>query len=67
MTLEGAIKHYEENAGRSERKAKYNRNHGGYVHEAEARICEKEAKEYRQLAEWLKELQAYRKERNENA
>ena len=47
----------------NEKKAVRYHKHGGYVYEAEARECEKCANEHRQLAEWLRELQAYRKEK----
>ena len=63
MTLEEAIEHADETAKDNEKKAIRCRKHGGYVFEAEARACEKCANEHRQLAEWLRELQAYRKER----
>ena len=63
MTLEEAIEHAENAAKNNEKKAVRFRKHGGYVFEDEARECEKCANEHRQLAEWLKELQAYRKDR----
>ena len=50
MTLEEAVKHAEEVA---EEHTKYNR-YGGFE------SCDECAKEHRQLAEWLKELKAYR-------
>ena len=60
MELESAIKHCEETARKNERKAKYNRNHGGSFYLDEAKNCEKCAEEHHQLAEWLKELKKYR-------
>ena len=65
MTLEEAIEHAEKVAKNNEKKAVRYHRHGGYVYEAEARECEKCANEHRQLAEWLRELQAYRKEHHE--
>ena len=50
MTPDEAIKHAEEVA---EEHTKYNR-YGGFE------SCDECAKEHRQLAEWLKELKAYR-------
>lgn len=64
-TIDEAIEHCKDVAKQNERKAIRNRNHGGYVYEAEARICEKCAMEHRQLAEWLEELKERRE--NENA
>jgi hypothetical protein len=64
-TLDEAIEHCKDVAKQNERKAIRNRNHGGYVYEAEARICEKCAMEHQQLAEWLEELKERRE--NENA
>lgn len=52
MTLEESIKHYEEEAEKCER-----------VCESipfDSRVAYQEAKEYRQIAEWLKELRALR-------
>ena len=63
MTLEEAIEHAEEAAKNNEKKAIRCRKHGGYVFEAEARACEACAAEHKQLAEWLRELQAYREGR----
>ena len=63
MTLEEAIEHAKEAAENNEKKAVRFRKKGGYVHEAIARECENCAYEHRQLAEWLRELHAYRKER----
>ena len=67
MTLEEAIEHAEETAKNNEKKAIRCRKHGGYAFEAEARACDMCAAEHRQLAEWLRELQSYRKERYEPA
>ena len=64
MTLDEAIKHCEEVTEQNKRKAIKNRNHGGFVYEAEARICEKCAMEHQQLAEWLKELKEWREYEN---
>ena len=38
-----------------------------HCEEVAERHCDECGDEHRQLAEWLRELQAYRKERNENA
>lgn len=64
MTLDEAIKHCKEVEEQNKRKAIKNRNHGGFVYEAEARICEKCASEHHQLAEWLEELKELRKNEN---
>ena len=65
MTLEEAITHAEEVALQNEKKAMRYKKHGGYVYMAESKECERCAEEHHQLAEWLKELQAYRKEHHE--
>ena len=53
MTIESAIKHCEEV---EEEHTKYNF-YGGYE------SCDECAKDHRQLAEWLRELKAYKDER----
>lgn len=63
MTLEEAIEHAKEVAKNNEKKAVRFRKQDGYVFETIARECENCAYEHRQLAEWLEELQAYRKEK----
>ena len=59
MTLDEAIEVYEFWANAHERDAEYHRPLG-YSHEAIANVAEGQAKEERQVAEWLKELKAYR-------
>ena len=53
MTIDEAIKHCEEKAEQLEGYAEPYRSMGN---------CEKCAEEHRQLAEWLKELKAYREQ-----
>ena len=59
MTLDKAIEVYEFWANAHERDAEYHR-HLGYSHETIANVAEGQAREERQIAEWLKELKAYR-------
>ena len=59
MTLDEAIELYEFWANAHERDAKYHRPLG-YSHESIANVAERQAREERQFAEWLKELKAYR-------
>ena len=59
MTLDKAIEVYEFWANAHERDAEYHRPLG-YSHETTANVAEMQAREERQLAEWLKELKAYR-------
>ena len=59
MTLDKAIEVYEFWANAHERDAEYHRPLG-YSHETIADVAEMQAREERQLAEWLKELKAYR-------
>lgn len=59
MTLDKAIEVYEFWANAHERDAEYHRPLG-YAHESIANVAEMQAREERQLAEWLKELKAYR-------
>lgn len=61
MTLEEAIKHCEEVAEENERQAEALADFDGAV-ELQCLEC---ASEHRQLAEWLKELKAYRKAKEE--
>ena len=58
MTLEKAIEFYEFWADAHERDAEYHRPLG-YSHETIANVTEMQAREERQIAEWLKELKAY--------
>lgn len=58
LTLDEAIKHCLEVAGRNEMMAKYRPRMDYYNDEIESREdCLKRASEQRQLAEWLRELQ----------
>ena len=59
MTLDKAIEVYEFWADAHERDAEYHRPLG-YSHETIANVTEMQAREERQIAEWLKELKAYR-------
>ena len=75
MTLDEAIKHCEEVAEEQEKAAKeWHENQVrkcelipfaemDYTHENECKKC---AEEHRQLAEWLRELRAYRKIKDSN-
>ena len=56
MTLEEAIKHCEEKAEELRKKAEFAEEEGNYRKED----CLECAKEHEQLAEWLKELKAYK-------
>ncbi len=60
MTLDKAIEVYEFWANAHERDAEYH-HPLGYSHETIANVAEGQAREERQIAEWLKELKAYRK------
>ena len=67
MTLDEAIKHEEEEAIEQDKLCKrydgasgYSRSHNEAIRTTEAKRCKECAKEYRQLAEWLKELKAQR-------
>ena len=57
MTLDKAIEVYEFWANAHERDAEYHRPLG-YSHETIANVTEGQAREERQIAEWLKELKA---------
>ena len=59
MTLDKAIEIHETVAGMHERDAEYHRPLG-HSHESIANVAEGQAREERQIAEWLKELKAYR-------
>ena len=59
MTLDKAIEVYEFWANAHEQDAKYHRPLG-YSHETIANVAEMQAREERQIAEWLKELKVYR-------
>lgn len=61
MRLEEAIKHCEEVAEAEEQK--YKEWKGDYSHLKKIDSCLECANEHRQLAEWLRELQAYKEER----
>lgn len=63
MTLDEAIKHCEEVAESEEQK--YKEWKGDYSHLKKIDSCLECAKEHRQLAEWLRELKAYREAREE--
>ena len=60
MTLEEAIIHAESEAWKSSREADRCNIHGGSAYEEKAKRCKACSDEHRQLAEWLKELKAYR-------
>lgn len=67
MTLDGAIKHADEVAEEQDKLCKryddasgYSRSHNESIRVADAKWCERCAKEHRQLAEWLKELKGSR-------
>lgn len=60
MTLDEAIKHCEEVADEQEQSARILR---GDFYKARRESCIECASEHRQLAEWLKELKAYKEER----
>ena len=67
MTLDEAIKHCEEVAEEQDKLCKryddasgYSRSHNESIRVADAKWCERCAKEHRQLAEWLKELKQLR-------
>ena len=69
MTLNGAIKHAEEVAEEQDKLCKryddasgYSRSHNESTRAADAKWCERCAKEHRQLAEWLKELKQLRQQ-----
>ena len=70
MTLEEAIVHYEDEARQYEDDAIVYSNSKNFatnlyqigLAENEEKRCRKCAEEYRQLAEWLKELKAYREQ-----
>lgn len=69
MTLDGAIKHAEEVAEEQDKLCKryddasgYSRSHNESIRVADAKWCERCAKEHRQLAEWLKELKQLRQQ-----
>ena len=61
MTLEEAIAHAEQQAIRYEKEAKWKHEYGGAFYDAEVQACLICAEQHRQLAEWLRELQAWRK------
>lgn len=61
LDLEAAIKHCEEVAEAEEQK--YKEWKGDYSHLKKIDSCLECAKEHRQLAEWLRELKAYREAR----
>jgi len=70
--LEEAIAHCEEVAKEQDKLCKryddasgYSRSHNEAIRVDNAKRCEECAKEHRQLAEWLKELIAYRKAEKE--
>ena len=67
MTIDEAIKHCEEVAEEQDKLCKryddasgYSRSHNEAIRTTDAKRCEECAAEHRQLAEWLKELKAYR-------
>ena len=61
MTLDEAIIHAENEVWKNSREADRCFSHGGSWYEEKAKACKACADEHRQLAEWLKELKAYRK------
>ena len=62
MTLDKAINDYEKMAKHQDDTAKYNIEHGGTEYAKMAKTNKKKSAEYRQMAEWLKELKMYRAE-----
>ena len=60
MTLDEAIIHAESEAWKNSRESDRCFHHGGSWYEEKAKFCKAYADEQRQLAEWLKELKAYR-------
>lgn len=61
MTLDKAIKHCEEVAEEQDMKAGFETDYQTYtMSETERERCRECANEHRQLAEWLKELKAWR-------
>ena len=62
MSLEQAIKHAEEKANTNQIYADYNRKYGETHFDKTAKECEQRAEEHKQLAAWLRELQARRKQ-----
>lgn len=60
MTLDEAIIHAENEVWKNSREADRCFSHGGSWYEEKAKSCKACADEHRQLAEWLKELKAYR-------
>lgn len=60
MTLNDAIIDYEKMAKHQEWLKKQNTNRGGTEYIKMSCLNDKKAQEYFQLAEWLKELKAYR-------
>lgn len=67
MSIDEAIKHSEEVAIEKNKLCKryddasgYSRSHNEAIRTTDAKRCEECAAEHRQLAEWLKELQAHR-------
>lgn len=64
MTIEGAIKHYEEVAEKEERSAKLHPRPDKDVKGSGKKylICLERAEEHRQLAEWLRELKKLREQ-----
>lgn len=60
LSLDEAIKHYEEKAKEQRAKA-VGYFTGGYSSQIEGKSCLKCAEEHEQLAEWLKELAEYQK------
>ena len=61
MNLEETIIEAETSALFYEREADRSIRHGGQWYEEKAKACKATAEESRQIAEWLKELYAYRK------
>lgn len=60
MTIDEAISDFEKMMKHQEDTAAYNIRHGGTEYAKMAKANKKKAFEYRQLAEWLKELKDYR-------
>lgn len=66
MTLDEAIKHCEEVAHEQDMKSEFETDNQTYtMSEVEREKCKECAKEHRQLAEWLRELKAYREAEKE--
>ena len=74
MTLDEAIAHAEEVAKEQDKLCKryddasgYSRSHNDDIRTSDAKKCERCAEDHRQLAEWLRELKAYREKEQDKS